>query len=247
MLSLQLGQVSVELIDLGQTASSVFWLLPAEFRPPRTGQTGVAGPTQGGGALHPQIHPWADAKLAPISDTGHMTTTGYLMNIALIALVVLQIRGHKVTRARLVFPLAATVFVAAQFLHSIPTSGNDLVLIVGSATTGVALGAGAGLLTTVRRDGPSAFAKAGLVAAVLWIVGIGARMGFALWVGHGGQAAVAQFSVQHHISSGAAWGAAFVLMAMAEVASRTGVLYVKTLRSGATIERGGLFRAPAAV
>ncbi len=175
-----------------------------------------------------------------------MTTTDYLMNIGLIALVVLQIRGHKVTRARLVFPLVATVFVAAQFLHAIPTAGNDLMLIIGFAAAGAALGAGAGFLTTVRRVGPNAFAKAGLVAAVLWIVGVGARMGFALWVSHGGQAAVARFSVLHHITSGAAWGAAFVLMAMAEVASRTAVLYLKTLRSGAVIERGGLLRSPAA-
>jgi hypothetical protein len=65
-------------------------------------------------------------------------------------------------------------------------------------------------------------------------------------VGHGGQAAVARFSALHDITSGAAWGAAFVLMAMAEVASRTGVLYLKTRRSGAVLERGGLLRSPAA-
>lgn len=175
-----------------------------------------------------------------------MTTTDYLMNIVLIALVVLQIRGHKVTRARLVFPLVATFFIAAQFLHAIPKAGNDLELIVGLAGVGAALGAGAGFLTAVRRDGASAFAKAGLVAAVLWIVGVGARMGFALWVSHGGRAGVARFSVLHHITSGAAWGAAFVLMAMAEVATRTGVLYLKTRRTGAVIERGGLLRSPAA-
>ena len=175
-----------------------------------------------------------------------MTITDYLMNIGLIALVVLQIRGHKVTRARLLFPLVATVFVAAQFLHAIPTAGNDLVLIVGLACVGAALGAGAGLVTAVRLDGVNAFAKAGLVAAALWVVGIGARMGFALWVGHGGQAAVARFSVLHHITSGSAWGAAFVLMAMAEVASRTGVLYLKARRSAAVIERGGLLRPSAA-
>jgi len=163
-----------------------------------------------------------------MADTDHMTTTDYLMNIALIALVILQIRGHKVTRARLVFPLVATVFVAAQFLHAIPTAGDDLVLIIGFASVGAVLGAGAGLMTTVRRDGASAFAKAGLVAAVLWVVGIGARMSFALWVGHGGQAAVARFSALHHITSGAAWGAAFVLMAMTVVVSRTGVLYSRT-------------------
>ncbi|MGP0108002.1 MAG: hypothetical protein ACLPR9_03900 [Acidimicrobiales bacterium] len=173
-----------------------------------------------------------------------MTITDYLMNIGLIALVVLQIRGHEVTRARLLFPLVATVFVAAQFLHAVPTAGNDLVLIVGLACVGAALGVGAGLVTAVRLEGVHAFAKAGLVAAVLWVVGIGARMGFALWVGHGGQVAVARFSVLHHITSGSAWGAAFVLMAMAEVASRTGVLYLKARRSGAVIDRGGLLRPP---
>ena len=120
------------------------------------------------------------------------------------------------------------------------------MLIVGLACLGAALGTGAGLVTAVRLDGVNAFAKAGLVAAVLWVVGIGARMGFALWVGHGGQTAVARFSVLHHITSGTAWGTAFVLMAMAEVASRTGVLYLKARRSGAVIERGGLLRPSAA-
>jgi hypothetical protein len=48
------------------------------------------------------------------------------MNIGLIALVVPQVRGQKVTRARLFVPLVSTVFVAAQFLHVIPTAGNDL-------------------------------------------------------------------------------------------------------------------------
>src|SRR5947209_5349002 len=110
-----------------------------------------------------------------------MATTDYLMNVALIALVVLQIRGHKVTRARL-------------FLRSVPTEGNDLVLIVGLAAIGAALGAAAGVMTTVRREGPGAWAQAGVAAAALWVVGIGARMGFAMWVSHGGQAAVAHFS-----------------------------------------------------
>ena len=96
------------------------------------------------------------------------------MNFGLIALVLLQIRGHKVTRARLVFPLVTTIFGAAQFLHAIPTAGSDLVLIVVLVALGAALGAGAGFLTTVRLDGANAFAKAGLVVAVLWIVGIGA-------------------------------------------------------------------------
>jgi len=175
-----------------------------------------------------------------------MTITDYLMNFFLIGLVVLQIRGHKMTRARLLVPLVVTIWVASQFLHAIPSAGNDLVLEVGCACVGGLLGALAGLFTTIRRDGAGAIAKAGLLAAVLWVLGIGARMGFVLWVGHGGHPVVARFSAVHHITSGAAWGAAFVLMAMAEVASPTGLLYLKAPRSGATLERGGLLRSPAA-
>jgi hypothetical protein len=152
-----------------------------------------------------------------------MTTTDYLLNITLIGLVILQVRGHKITRARLVFPLVATVWVASQYLHTIPTAGNDTVLEIGL-----------GLL------GTGAFAKAGLVAAVLWVLGIGSRVGFSLWVTHGGAPSVGRFSAAHHITSGTAWTAAFILMALLEVASRTVVLYLKTQRIGAVIPRGGL-------
>ena len=86
----------------------------------------------------------------------------------------------------------------------------------------------------------TAFAKAGLTAAVLWVLGIGARMAFSLWLSNGGRPAVERFSTLHHITSGEAWVAAFILMALAEVASRTGVLYLKAVRTGAGIPRGGL-------
>ncbi|HET6964840.1 MAG TPA: hypothetical protein VFH58_08705 [Acidimicrobiales bacterium] len=169
-----------------------------------------------------------------------MTTTEYILNIGLVGLVVLQIRGHKITRTRLLLPVVATVWVASQFLHSIPTAGNDLVLVAVLASVGAALGVAAGLATTVRRDGPGAFARAGALAAALWVVGIGARMAFSIWVTHGGQASVARFSAAHAITSSAAWTAGFVLMAMLEVAIRTGILYAKALRTGAEIPRGGL-------
>ena len=51
-----------------------------------------------------------------------------------------------------------------------------------------------------------------------------------------------RFSVAHHITGGPAWGTGFALMALAEVTSRTAVLYLKARRSGAAIERGGLLR-----
>lgn len=169
-----------------------------------------------------------------------MTATEYLMNIGLVGLVLLQIRGHKITRARMILPVVVTVWVASQFLHGLPTAGNDALLETTLALVGAALGAVAGLATTVSRQGAGAFAKAGAVAAVLWVAGVGARVGFSLWVSHGGQPSVVRFSAVYHITSGTAWVAGFIMMAMLEVTVRTAVLWVKAVRSGAEIPRGGL-------
>jgi len=169
-----------------------------------------------------------------------MTLTDYLLNAALIGLVVLQIRGHKVTFVRLFVPVALTIWGASQFLRSVPTAGSDIALEVSLVFAGCCLGGLAALATGIHRDGVGAIAKAGAAAATLWVVGIGARVGFYIWVTHGGQAAVSSFSASVHVTSGATWAAGFILMAMAEVLSRTGVLYLRTVHSGAVIPRGGL-------
>jgi hypothetical protein len=171
-----------------------------------------------------------------------MTTTEYALNFALVGLVLLQLRGVKVTKAGLLVPVVMTVWVAGSLLKTIPTAGNDLVLEIGAALAGAALGSCAGLATGVARTGTTAVAKAGAFAAVLWVVGIGSRVAFSLWTSHGGASDIRAFSIAHHITSGAAWGTAFILMAIAEVVTRTGVIYLKTRRTGAVIERGGLLR-----
>ncbi len=171
-----------------------------------------------------------------------MTLTDYLLNAVLIGLVVLQIRGHRVTVARLAVPVALTLWGASQFLHAIPTQGNDLALEGALVAAGGILGLSAGLATAVRRNGVGAFARAGFVAACLWVLGIGARVGFYLWATHGGAGAVRSFSASIHLTSSAAWAAGFVLMAMAEVIVRTATLYAKSVRLGAEIPRGGILR-----
>jgi hypothetical protein len=70
-------------------------------------------------------------------------------------------------------------------------------------------------------------AKAGTAAAALWIVGIGTRMTFAFASDHGAEHAIANFSRIHQITSGDAWTAAFVVMALAEAISRTAVLQLR--------------------
>jgi hypothetical protein len=157
-----------------------------------------------------------------------MTIFDYLLNTALIALVVLQMRGRRLDRRGLLLPLGLVVWAASQYLHGIPTTGNDLPMVVGGALLGLLLGTSSALLTRLHldRDGV-AIARATGAAAALWVVGIGARLGFSLYAQHGGGPAIARFSVAHHIT-GAGWVTAFVLMAFAEVFSRTAALWLRS-------------------
>lgn len=172
------------------------------------------------------------------ADTQGMTLTEYLINFALIGIVVLQVRGRRLTVRSLVLPLVLTAVAADNFLRSIPTAGNDLVLEVGLALAGAALGVLAAAFTNIGQDGNGiAVARAGVAAATLWVLGVGSRLAFSLYAQHGGAPAIARFSAAHHITTGQAWAAAFVLMALTEVVTRTGVIYLKAHRAGAVIPR----------
>ena len=120
-----------------------------------------------------------------------------------------------------------------QYLHGIPTGANNLALVLTGALTGLVLGAGCGLATVVKRRADGAvIAKAGPVAALLWIAGVSARLAFSEYATHGGQGAIGRFSAAHHITSGEAWVACLVLMALAEVVSRTAVIATRFARLG---------------
>jgi len=164
-----------------------------------------------------------------------MTTTDYILDIALIAIVLLQVRGRRLTTRSLLLPLGIVGWAVANYLHGIPTAGNDLALVAGSAGLGAVLGGLAAVFTSVRPDhGGRPVAKAGFVAAALWVLGTGARFVFQLYATHGGAASIGRFSAAHDITSGEAWVAALLLMALGEVVARTGVL---AWRAGAVRRR----------
>jgi len=89
------------------------------------------------------------------------------------------------------------------------------------AAAGATLGGLCALFTHLRRgaDG-TPLSRAGWVAAILWVVGIGARMGFAWATTHGAGPAIERFSIGHSITTVDAWVAALFLMALAEVVTR---------------------------
>ena len=177
---------------------------------------------------HPATHPGVDDDRAATADTVRMTLSDYAIDIALISIVFLQMRGRRLTLRTLVLPIGIVAYVASSYLHGIPTAGNDLLLVVVGVGFGATLGLLSGLFTSVR-PGPEGhpFAKAGVLAAALWVLGTGTRLAFQVYSTHGGQGAIGRFSSAHGITSGEAWVAALILMALAEVLARTAVLGIR--------------------
>lgn len=161
-----------------------------------------------------------------------MTFTDYLLDISLIGFVLLQVRSRKITLHSLLPPILISAWAIANYFHGVPTAGNDLVLVGLATGLGITFGALAALYTKVT-TGPDGvpYAKAGVVAAVLWIVGVGTRFAFQLYASHGGAGAIARFSASHSITTGNAWVAALLLMALGEAVIRTAVVAYRGYRA----------------
>ena len=159
----------------------------------------------------------------------------YLINALLILLVVRQIREHQLDLRALAVPVLAVAAAAVMFLHSVPGSGSDITLDLLAVSAGAATGAIGGLATRLRpgADGRP-LGRAGVLAAGMWIAGVGARMVFYFAATHGAGPAIARFSIAHHITGSAAWTAALVMMALADVLTRLAVVYLRGRRVGAT-------------
>ena len=175
-----------------------------------------------------------------------MTLTDYLLNGLLIALVIRQVHGRRITPMSLIWPLALVMYFGHTYLHAFPTAGNDLWLSLGGPIVGVTLGVLCGSFTRITPDPEGQpFAKAGLAAAALWIVGVGSRLAFELFATHGGGGAIARFSVNHDITTAAAWTTGLVLMSLAEVLGRNGVLGWRSYRVRQQAVADGIGSAPA--
>jgi hypothetical protein len=157
-----------------------------------------------------------------------MTIIDYLISTALVLLVIPQIRGSKMTMISVVRPVVLVAAAAAYYLRGVPTQGNDVLLDVLLIALGAALGVSCALTTgiTPGEDG-TPYAKAGVAAAVLWVLGMAGRFAFQYYANHSGAQSVVNFSARHQITSGEAWTAALIFMALAEVVSRLIVMRVR--------------------
>ncbi len=153
-----------------------------------------------------------------------MSWSEWLISAALVAAVVRQLRGRRLTTVALCWPVGLVLVAAAEYLRGLPADGTGLVLVLGAGVVGAALGVGCGRLTRLRRAPDRAVvAQATGLAALLWVVGMSARGGFALYAEHGGQAAIGRFSAAHALT-GTVWTDGLLLMALTEVLGRTATL-----------------------
>jgi hypothetical protein len=154
-----------------------------------------------------------------------MTTFDYVLDSALVLLVLLQIKERELTTKTLVRPLLLVSIAVVNYLHGIPTAGNDLVLVAALALIGGLIGLASGESVFLRRGTDGAvLARAGWVSACFWVLGMGSRFAFVYWLTHSGSSTIARFSADHSITSQEAWTVALLAMAVAEVAGRTLVL-----------------------
>ena len=157
-----------------------------------------------------------------------MTTTDWIIDIALVLIVFRQLREEPISKITFILPLALITWAGSNYLHGIPTAGNDLVLIGLFAGVGVVFGLFGGLMTRVRARQGRVYIKATAGAAALWVISMGFRLGFAVWSSHSsGEAHLSSFSVAHDITSGQAWVTALILMAFGEVIVRLGTIAVR--------------------
>jgi hypothetical protein len=94
-----------------------------------------------------------------------MTPFDYITDIALIAVVALQMRVRILTLRSLLLPLGLVAGAGIVYLRPISLAGNNLTLISVLVAGGLTLGTLSGMATSVWRRGNSVVSRAGLLAA----------------------------------------------------------------------------------
>jgi hypothetical protein len=159
----------------------------------------------------------------------------YVINAILVLMVIRQIREHPLDLRSLSIPVLAVGVAAVLFLHSVPLGGSDIALEAACVLAGALMGAIGGLATHLRSgaDGRP-LGRAGLLAAGMWVGGVGARLAFAIAANNGAGPAIARFSIANHITGSAAWVAALIMMALADVLTRLVIIYLRGRRLSAS-------------
>ncbi|MFI5930983.1 hypothetical protein [Actinoplanes sp. NPDC051494] len=164
--------------------------------------------------------------------------TTYLLSLGILALVLCTGLGtHELSVRRAVRPVLIVLAVAAFYLRSFPTAGNDVRLDLVGVAAGVLLGVATGLLVKVRRDATTGriVTTAGVAFATLWIAVTVGRMLFVYGTDHWFAAGIVTFSREHLITGADAWTAAFILLSLTMVLARLATTFALAARRPAPV------------
>ncbi|MEU5996100.1 hypothetical protein ABZ806_44610 [Spirillospora sp. NPDC047418] len=164
-----------------------------------------------------------------------MDLTEWIISIALILMVVRQIRGRRLTLIGLLWPVPLVVWGAVNYLGGIPPYIADWASVAACCAVGLALGIGCGLLTGVYLEDGLVKARARWLAAFLWIVGMSSRLAFGLFATNGGAEEIGELSEKLGIYSANTWASGLIAMALVEVIARSAVLFFRSSRLRRTV------------
>lgn len=151
------------------------------------------------------------------------------ITVLMMSSIIRQLRGRPLTWFSLGWPIALVVYAGSTYLGHVPADRGDVLLVMGLVLLGAVLGLTCGVLSRVypHRDGSGrvlVMVRSTGTAAVLWIVGMGSRLGFALYAEHGGYGHIESLDARLGVTSFTTWSNALILMALCEVAGRTMLL-----------------------
>jgi hypothetical protein len=158
-----------------------------------------------------------------------MSPTDYILDSALVLLVIIQMKERVLTNVALLRPVVILAAAVASYFQSFPTAGNDIPLILAISGIGAALGILSGITVIMRRNPEGLVtARAGIASAAFWVLGMGSRFAFAVWAASAsGTAHLATFSGAHHITSSQAFTVALLGMAVGEVLCRSLIMVTR--------------------
>lgn len=178
--------------------------------------------------INPRINPRADVRVPAGTDHPGMSTSTYIIDSALVLIVLLQIKERTLTTHQLIRPLIILGVAVISYLHGISSQGNDLLLAGVLAAVGGLIGVASGASVIMRRPGDGSVTfRSGWISGFFWVLGMGSRFGFAYWASHGGASAIGSFSASHQITGAEAWTVALLAMAVFEVCGRTLVMALR--------------------
>jgi hypothetical protein len=155
-----------------------------------------------------------------------------VLDAVLLATIVLQFRGRRLTPRNLALPVVIVVTFLLTDLRGVPTAGNVGYLVPEGVLLGLVFGVGAGDFTRVSARGGGTDAQAGLLAAAFWTVGVVGRAAFSSYATDGESGADRTIGHLMHaadITTSRAIVARLLLMVLVEVGSRQRVAAARYL------------------